>query len=254
MAIKILIIEDDIIIAENLKENLEILGYVITGIAADFKEANELYENQLPDACIVDIALKGSAKNGIEIMEYLGAGDIMPIIYLTSFDSQKFREMAKGTNPSAYLVKPASKFQVDVTIDFALSNFRKSKLKESTQVDLPSCPYITKSGFFYVRSRDRYEKIYAHKIDFVMASGSYVKIYSLEKVYTLSAGLKSFLAQLKSLEIVRCHRSYAVNINNIEAFDDVNLFLKSGNEIHSIPMSKQYKSDVQLYLRKIKAD
>jgi len=247
MAIKVQIIEDDLIIAENLKENLEALDYIVTGVATNAEEAIDLYHSNPPDICIVDIYLKGSAKNGIEIMQTLDAGTKMPIIYLTSFSDQEIRMKAKSTNPSAFLVKPASQAQVDVAIDFALTNFKK----QSNPVENN---YLTYQSSFFVKVKDRYEKINFPDIAYVMASGSYTKIYTSQKEYTISTGLKSFLEQVDSKDILRCHRSYAVNVQKIKAFDDINLFITREQELRSIPISQQYKSHIQAYLTKIKAD
>jgi len=235
MAIQVLIIEDDLIIAENLKENLLELGYQVNGISSNATSAIAMYRQQRPDICITDIYLKGSAKNGIEIMQELNAGDEIPIIYLTSFSDHEYRDKAKSTNPAAYLMKPASKTQIDVAIDFALTNFRKKQLEFETE-DPYQCPFVTRKGYFFVKVKDRYEKIYAHDISLIMAAGSYTKIYTSEREYTISAGMKSFLQQLKSEDVVRCHRSYAINIHKIKAFDDLGLFVIQGKEVHNVPV------------------
>ncbi len=253
MSIQVLIIEDDLIIAENLKENLTELGYQITGVAPDATTAITMYRQNRPDVCITDIYLKGSAKNGIEIMQQLNAGVEIPIIYLTSFSDHEFREKAKSTHPAAYLMKPASKAQIDVAIDFALTNFRKNKLE--LEVNEPEhCPFVTRKGYFFIRVKDRYEKIYSSDISLVMAAGSYTKIYTSEREHTISAGLKNFLEQLASKDIVRCHRSYAVNIHKVKAFDDMGLFVLQDKEVHSVPVSGQYKELLQELLPKIKTD
>lgn len=249
MGIKVLIIEDDLIIAENLKENLLEMGYSVVGIATRFEEAITLYNDVSPDICLVDIYLKGSAKNGIEIMEYLNAGDSIPIIYLTSFSDSEYRDKAKSTNPAAYLIKPASKKQIDVAIDFALSNFHKATNNKDHQ-----CPFFTGNGYFFVKGSDRYEKIYEKDIAYLQASGTYCVISTTTKEYTISANLKSFLQQINSKELIRCHRSYAVNISRIHAFDDMSLFVLKDQEIHDIPMSNKYKNDVFAILPRIKSD
>lgn len=251
MSIQVLIIEDDLIIAENLKENLLELGYQVTGVAANAATALEMYRQQKPDVCITDIYLKGSAKNGIEIMQQLNAGAEIPIIYLTSFSDHEYREKAKSTNPAAYLMKPASKIQVDVAIDFALTNFRKKKLELEPS---DQCPFVTRKGYFFIRVKDRYEKIYASDISFVMAAGSYTKIYTTDREYTVSTGMKSFLEQLETNDIIRCHRSYAVNVHKVKAFDDLGLFVIQGEEVHNVPVSGQYKSILQELLPRIKTD
>ncbi len=253
MSIQVLIIEDDLIIAENLKENLLELGYQVNGISSNATAAIAMYREQRPDICITDIYLKGSAKNGIEIMQELNAGAEIPIIYLTSFSDHEFREKAKSTNPAAYLMKPASKTQIDIAIDFALTNFRKKQLE--SEVDLPQqCPFVTRKGYFFVKVKDRYEKIYAHDISLVMAAGSYTKVHTSDQEYTISAGMKSFLQQLKSEDIVRCHRSYAINIHKVKAFDDLGLFVIQGKEVHNVPVSNQYKGVLQELLPRIKTD
>jgi DNA-binding LytR/AlgR family response regulator len=251
---KILIIEDDLIIAENLKENLIELQFDVIGIASRFQDAVDLFESEKPDLCLVDIYLKGSAKNGIETMEYLNAGFKIPIIYLTSFDDTEFREKAKSTNPSAYLIKPASKKQIDVAIDFALSNFHKKEIETSSFKNSEKCPFYTGSGYFFIKVNDKYEKIYAKDIAFLTASGPYCKISTFKKEYTISANMKSFLEQLNSHKVIRCHRSYAVNIDHIKAFDDISLFVLKGQEVHDIPMSNKYKQIVYSILPRIKAD
>ena len=253
MSIQVLIIEDDLIIAENLKENLTELGYKVTGVAPDAMTAIAMYRQKQPDVCITDIYLKGSAKNGIEIMQQLNAGTEIPIIYLTSFSDHEFREKAKSTHPAAYLMKPASKTQIDIAIDFALTSFREKQMKIETN-EPEHCPFVTRKGYFFIRVKDRYEKIYASDISFVMAAGSYTKIYTSEREHTISAGLKNFLEQLASKDIVRCHRSYAVNIHKVKAFDDMGLFVLQGKEVHSVPVSGQYKGLLQVFLPRIKTD
>ena len=186
MSIQVLIIEDDLIIAENLKENLLELGYQVNGIASNATAAIAMYYQHRPDICITDIYLKGSAKNGIEIMQELNAAAEIPIIYLTSFSDHEYRDKAKSTNPAAYLMKPASKTQIDIAIDFALTNFRKKQLE--SEIDLPQqFSFITRKGYFFVKVKDRYEKIHAHDISLVMAAGSYTNIYTSDQEYTISA-------------------------------------------------------------------
>lgn len=253
MPIKVLIIEDDFIIAENLKENLIELGYEVTGIAKDSKSAFTMYREQRPDICISDIYLKGSPKNGIEIMQQLNASAEIPIIYLTSFSDNEFREKAKLTSPSAFLMKPASRTQIDVAIDFALTNFRK-KQWDNTSSEIESYPTFIRKDYFFIRVKDRYEKVITADISFIMAAGSYTKIYTSHKIFTISVGMKSFLEQLNVNGIARCHRSYAVNLNKIKAFDDMGLFVMHGKEIHQVPVSNQYKTSIQNLLPRIKTE
>jgi len=185
-------------------------------------------------------------------MHKLVAYNETPIIYLTSFDDQKFREIAKSTNPAAYLIKPCSKKQIDVAIDFALSNFHKKS--NSINSGSESWPHFMGKEYFFIKVGDKYQKVHSHDICYLTASGPYCKIATGEKEYTISANLKSFLSQLNNENIVRCHRSYAININRVQAFDDISLFVLRSNEVHDIPISNTYKSDIFTALPRIKAD
>ena len=254
MAIKIMIIEDDLIIAENLKENLIELGYEVTGVAQKYSEAVELYNSIKPDICLVDIYLKGSAKNGIETMTELNAGFQIPIIYLTSFTDLEFREKAKATNPSAYLVKPASKEQIDVSIDLALNNFYKKGLDEEKTGSPYVANLINGPDYFFVKIKNGYEKIHICDIIYLKADGSYCQIFTEQRTYSISANLKSLLIQLNESNIKRCHRSYAVHLDKIDAFNENDLIIKLNSKDIEIPLSDAYKQEIYAALPRIKAN
>ena len=113
---------------------------------------------------------------------------------------------------------------------------------------------MAKGDFFFVRVKGRYEKIALNVISYLSAAGSYTKIITSASEYVVSTGLKSLLEQLESRKVVRCHRSYAVNLNKVEAFNDVSLFVISGNDVSDIPLGNQYKNTIQALLPKIKTD
>jgi len=256
MALNILIIEDDLLLAEGLVENLLDLGYSEVKVASRYREVLVILENFKPDIFIVDIYLKGSAKNGIEIVTEIKEQIDAPIIYLTSFDDNEYRDKAKKTSPSAYLIKPASKPQIDVAIDFALSNFTKSETADNVQItDLEDSINLHKGvGYFFVKTSDRYEKIMENELLYLKASGTYTVLYTIEKSFTVATNIKRLLPQLNQSIILRCHRSYAVNKNKIKAFDDGNIYLKGKEEIHNIPVSRRYRSEINNKLVRIKTE
>lgn len=256
MALKILVIEDDLLLAESLVENLLDLGYSEVKTAPRYKEVISLLEEFQPDLLIVDIYLKGSAKNGIEIVMEIKEQLDAPIIYLTSFDDNEYRDKAKTTSPSAYLIKPASKQQIDVAVDFALSNFAKSEAAESIKAPNLESPINLHrgEGYFFVKTSDRYEKIMENELLYLKASGTYTVLYTMEKSFTVATNIKRLIPQLNQNIILRCHRSYAVNKNKIKAFDESNIFLRGEEEIHSIPLSRRYKSEMNSKLVRIKTE
>src|SRR5688572_1228871 len=97
MSKKILIVEDEFIVANNLQMILEEASYEITGVAASAREAQEHIQQYKPDLVLLDIRLKGKL-SGIDIARKLRAGNI-PFIYLSAYANQAILEEAKTTEP-----------------------------------------------------------------------------------------------------------------------------------------------------------
>lgn len=247
---KIYIIEDDLIIAQNLKENLEELSYDVVGVASDFEEVKQSIFKVKPDLCLVDIYLKESTKNGIDIVKHLQDHIDIPFVYLTSFDDHEYRNKAKSTRPAAYLLKPASKQQLDVTIDMALSTHYRKVMHVGESAD--NCPFLQGDDLLFIKNKDRYEKFIQSEIIYLKASGTYTEIISNHKKILVSLNLKRILSQLNQRSFLRCHRSYAVNRNFIEAFDDSTLFLKINDKIVEVPISRGKKEEFQSLMPRMK--
>lgn len=247
----ILIIEDDLIIAENLKENLYEMGYGKVFHATNSVEGLDIYQKYQPDLCLVDIQLNESPMDGIEMVQSQQLGEKTPIIYLTSFSDASIRERAKKTNPAGYLIKPSSKTQIDVAIDMALSSFYKSP---HTNV-LPKCPLHTANGVIFLKVRnkeyDRYEKFYIKDIVYIKAEGSYSQVFVEDKAPLLSMNLNKALEILKSNEIIRSHRSYAVNLDHVHSVDQSFFYILHSNEVINIPIGDLYRGEVNARINKI---
>jgi response regulator RpfG family c-di-GMP phosphodiesterase len=116
---KILIVEDEMIIAQNLKNNLIRLGYEVPAIVGTGEEAINLTEGLLPDLILMDIMLKGN-QNGIETAEIIRGLYNIPIIYLTAYPDEQTLSLAKVTLPFGYLVKPVEIQTLHSTIEMGL--------------------------------------------------------------------------------------------------------------------------------------
>lgn len=247
----ILIIEDDLIIAENLKENLEEIGYGSIYIASNSTDALDLFNQKSPDLCLVDIQLNGSPMDGIDTILAGNMNKKCPIIYLTSFVDEASRERAKQTKPGAYLVKPANKIQIDIAIDMALNTFYNIV----RPLKAPINPLIGSSDFIFLKIRkkeyERYEKFYYQDISYLKSDGSYTEVHSCENSPVISYNLKKTLELINQSIYVRCHRSYAINIHHIQSFDVNYLYIANGNELLSIPIGDQYRGDLMQQITRI---
>ncbi len=119
---RILIVEDELIIAMDLKRQLEKIGYQICGIASSAQEARQLLQHEQPDIVLLDIRLQGKEAGTVIGGELRSVGEI-PFIYITSHYDRATVEEAKNTRPNGYLIKPFSTEDVYVAIEIAIMNF-----------------------------------------------------------------------------------------------------------------------------------
>jgi len=128
---KIQIVEDESIIALDLKETLVSLDYEVIGIAGTGSQCLSDLEEDIPDLILMDINLKGDL-NGIETAEIIHKGLDVPIIFVTAHSDNVLLENAKQVEPYAYILKPVSKKDLHSAIEIALYKFNTDKkLKES---------------------------------------------------------------------------------------------------------------------------
>ncbi|NVJ47386.1 MAG: response regulator [Cytophagia bacterium] len=102
---RVLIVENEVIVADDISRIVEELGCSPLNPAFSFAQAIDSFKSNLPDLIILDIRLN-SKETGIDFAEWLRESHKTPIIYLTVFDDELTFARGKRTNPHAYLVKP----------------------------------------------------------------------------------------------------------------------------------------------------
>jgi len=128
---RLLIVEDEIIIAEDLKRQLESLGYDVLGIFSSGKEALDGIEKLSPDLVLMDIVLKGEM-DGIEAAERIYSRFNIPVVYISAYVDEKRLEKAKRSEPFGLILKPFNEQQMNAIIELALYKHGIEKeLKES---------------------------------------------------------------------------------------------------------------------------
>ncbi|MBN2383040.1 response regulator [bacterium] len=104
---KVLIVEDEFLIALNLKLEMESEGFIVCGIAADGNKAVELSRKNEPVIILMDIYLKGTV-DGIEAARQIREFSSALIIFTTGFQEQSLKDRAMALKPAAFLIKPIS--------------------------------------------------------------------------------------------------------------------------------------------------
>ena len=118
---KILVAEDDVLIALSLQQTLSLLGFEVVGIAATVSDALCLAQNTRPDLAIFDIQLAGK-RDGIEGAALLRSLLDIPVVFLTGQGDEATRARANSIHPAAFLCKPVSTQQIVAAVEEALRN------------------------------------------------------------------------------------------------------------------------------------
>ncbi len=148
---KILIVEDHIIIALEIKQTLIKLNFDVTNTVTNYDSALNSIKTNRPDLIIIDIDL-GKGKDGIEIAEKIQTIEDIPILYLTSFSDEKTLSRALKTNPVSYLVKPFNIEELKANIKLGLY---KRKNIDTLNIDKT----LENLGFDYYYDK-KFEKLY----------------------------------------------------------------------------------------------
>tara|TARA_R110001592_G_scaffold3407_4_gene19172 strand:+ start:3224 stop:3835 length:612 start_codon:yes stop_codon:yes gene_type:complete len=138
---RILVVDDEVIIADDLCSTLNTLGYDVLEPALSYKQAIETLDTESVDLAILDINL-GGKKTGMDVAEYIQEHLRIPFIYLSSHTDTKTLELAKNTMPYAYLVKPYGATDVMTAIEIAFNN-QKRYSENKGNTDSEHIPNLT---------------------------------------------------------------------------------------------------------------
>ncbi len=123
---RILIVEDEALVAADLRQRLLGFGYDVAGVASTGSEALEIARQVHPDLMLLDIKLPGSP-DGIGVGERLREEEFIPAIYLTAYSDDEMVERARKTHPYGFIIKPFNERQLFATIQIALSRSEMEK-------------------------------------------------------------------------------------------------------------------------------
>ncbi len=158
---KILIVEDDAIIAMDIESRLKNLGYSVSGSANYGEKAIEKVEELKPDLVLMDIVLKGDM-DGIEAAEIIRSRFDIPVVFLTAYADEERLEKAKLTVPFGYILKPFQDRDLQITIEMALYAAKVDAERRQTEEiiqrkikELQTILYSVPASVFYKDKENR---------------------------------------------------------------------------------------------------
>lgn len=236
-SLKIVVAEDDFVVAKNLSISLEEAGYEVVASKETGEELLDYLQEQKPDLVILDINLAGLI-DGIAVAHQLKEKGDIPFLFLTSDRDRSTLEKAKLTQPSGYLIKPFDTDELVSAIELAVYN-------KNIQQATPAAPTshseaLMHDSYLFVKSKNRLEKVRYDDILFVEANDIYATLTTQQQTFILSYPLKTLESKFPSDRLMRVHRSYIVNLDHIDAIEDNYIQIKNKN----IPIGKTHKEEL----------
>jgi DNA-binding LytR/AlgR family response regulator len=240
---KVLIVEDELIVAKDIQHSLERIGYDVTGIASDTNQAIELMQETQPNVVLMDIMLR-NGDSGIDTAEILRNDFRVPVIFLTAYADSVTLEKAKKAETYGYILKPFKAVDLQTNIELAVYKHGK-ELEVQKERDVLA-NYIdqvdSNSSDIFVRTNNKLIRLRKEHILFVEALKDYVILHLENKKYTIHTTMKDIETKLGSKEFVRIHRSFIVRLDKIESIELPNLRLEKDS--HILPIGGSYKEDL----------
>ncbi len=238
--IRILIVEDEPIVAADLADRLTEMGYFVAGQYDSGEAALAHIGADAPDLVLMDIQLSGRL-DGIETAGRILESHPVPLIFLTSNTDEATFARAKSTMPAAFLGKPFRGKDLRHAIELAVQT-------HTPQTPVPATGDSGNAGsvtFFpdriFIKSKDRLVRIFIKDILWAEAADYYCTVVSADKRFLLGQTLKQFSESLAhEPSLMRVHRSYLVNLSHVEAIEDTTLLIGK----HRIPVNKAAKDEI----------
>ena len=235
----ILIVEDEVLYANKMEMLIEKLGYEHLGTVDNSIDAMEIVTTNPPDLILMDVHIRGS-HDGIELAGLIHAQHTIPIIFVTSMTDNLTFNRASRTNPIGFIIKPFNEAQLQRTIELTVQQLNQ----------IPSIPpkeekeevwdkNILFQDSFYIKWRQKLEKIEVADVLYLKADGHYCEIYVLDRKFIVHSSINELAARLPPKQFIQTHRSYLVNKQKIKSVDLQDSVILIDN--YQVPVSTRNK-------------
>jgi two-component system response regulator LytT len=241
MKIKILIVEDEAIVAKDISVCLEKIGYEVLASFSKGEKALTFLEENTPDLVLMDIMLAGNI-SGIDASARIKKDYDIPVVFLTAYADEKTIERAKITEPYGYVIKPFKEIDLRTSIEMALYKFKKEKEKFAGVESSSFKNSPISSEYIYVKSNSKLVKVQNSNIIFVEALKDYVIIHTEKERFTIHSTMKDIEKKLPEKIFMRVHRSFILNLNKINSIDSSIVIIENSDK--KIPIGGSYRESL----------
>lgn len=230
----VFIVEDEDLYIDQLEMVVEQAGHSVCGAATNAEEALRLFEKSRADMALIDINLAGEM-DGLELGKWLKRfrDDILIIFITAHYADVEYFEKAKQLSAYAFLKKPIDATDLSRTIALAFQY-------NTTQTDIGTRTYLDDHHMLLVKIKAKYIKVDQNDITHIAAEDKYCSIHLKDgTVYLERISLKELNKKLSPRLFAQTHRSYIVNLNNVQETDIAEYTIMVNG--HQVPLGDTYK-------------
>lgn len=227
-AIKILIIEDEVLISELIKNYLISFGFSEVYLAHTKKQSVQMIDHVNPDLILLDLHLQ-QPKDGLDIAKMIDERGGPPYIFITANADMLIIQEAIHTKATSYITKPLKKTDLFAAIQIAL----KLKAKPET-------------SFLVIKENNSNLKLAFDKILYIEGNSNYINIFTTTQKVITRQSLEWAELELPENLFMRIHRSYIVNLRAVQRTNSKSVFIRD----IEIPISRANISKMTDYLKK----
>ena len=242
--LKILLVEDELLTAQDIREVLEEAGHSITGVARDQKEAMKLIKNDPPDLALIDITLGTNEQGGISVAREILEQHWIPFIYLTGHTETDVMEKAAETLPAAYLLKPFRSQELLMQVRLTHENFEKRNTADAST--------STDKGIFYLPTKNGHERFANEEILYLKGDGHCTNIFLAndKNTHVIGTNLKNVVKYFTTDNFIRLSKSLFINLDQLRRIDRNHIYL--GKENVSVNISEANRKELLKRLKVIR--
>lgn len=247
----ILIIEDELLIAEEIAYMLESMGHTALEPVSSSDAALEVLRTQFVELVLMDINIEGDT-DGIATAVLVRRLFAVPVVFLTALSDPGTLNRAKLAKPYGYIVKPFTEHTVRAQLELALFNAysgpdasRPAPAPAEEPTDLmpvgAALPESSYAQHWFVRKGTEHVKVQVRDMLYFEAKENYVQLYTSKGDYLFHSTLKE-LEQKLPAAFVKTHRSYIVNLDQVQSYADSGIIM--GSDV-VIPVGRSYKEELR---------
>lgn len=230
----------------DIAQRLSDLGYYVVETVDNGPQALDIMRHQPIDLVLMDIHIMGDW-DGIETIRRMQVTHSIPFIFLTAMTDAATIERARQVSPSAYITKPFNDLNLRITIDLAIHNFAARQPADrphtmDTAVSdslLKNEALLLVKDYYFIKQNYRFIKFQLRDVLFLQSDGNYTDVVTREGKYTLRMMMSKVIEKMQTSDIVRIHRSYAINRRVVDGFSESEVITGK----HTLPIGRSYRDE-----------